>query len=52
MKYLVESDNKIIAMTKIRDAFASIVNAITVAPNTTNGERKKSLKTIFTPFCA
>ena len=33
-------------------AFTSIVNAIIAAPNTINGERKKSLNAMFTPDCS
>ena len=39
-----------IAAANIRAAFTSIVNAIIIAPNTINGERKKSLNTRLTPF--
>ena len=44
------TDKTGIATTNMRAAFTSIVKAITIAPNTINGERIKSLKNIFTPF--
>ena len=45
-------DNSGITTTKITADFTSTVNAITIAPNTINGERRKSRSTIFTPACA
>ena len=41
-----------IATAKINAAGTSIVNAMIIAPNTTKGERKKSLSVKFTPFCS
>ena len=40
-----------IAPTKTKALLTSIVNAIIIAPKTIKGERKKSLKNRFTPFC-
>ena len=37
---------------KIIAAFQSIVNAMTIAPKTINGERRNRRKNILTPFCA
>ena len=39
-----------IAATNISAALTSIVNAIIIAPNTINGERKNNLNTRLTPF--
>ena len=41
-----------IVTTKIIAAFQSIVNAMTIAPKTINGERRNRRKNILTPFCA
>ena len=38
-------------MTKAIAAFASTVNAITIAPNTTNGERRNRRRNMLIPFC-
>ena len=40
-----------IATTKTSAALTSIVNAIIIAPNTINGERKNRRSTRLTPFC-
>ena len=40
-----------ITATKISAARTSIVNAINIAPNTTNGERRNRRSVIFTPVC-
>ena len=40
-----------ITMTKGIAAFASTVNAITIAPNTTNGERRNRRRNMLIPFC-
>ena len=40
-----------IATTKIIAAFTSTVNAIIIAPNTMNGERRNRRSTRFTPDC-
>ena len=45
-------DNRMIAPTKLSAALKSIVNAMIMAPNTTNGERRNSLSAILTPFCS
>ena len=38
-----------ITMTKITAAFTSTVNAMIIAPNTINGERRNRRSTRFTP---
>ena len=40
-----------IATAKTSAALTSIVNAIIIAPNTINGERKNRRSTRLTPFC-
>ena len=40
-----------IAATNTSAAFTSIVNAIIIAPNTINGERRNSRSTMLIPFC-
>ena len=40
-----------IVTTKTRAAFPSTVNAIIIAPNTINGERRNRRRTRFTPAC-
>jgi hypothetical protein len=45
-------DSKGIVTQKVVADLTSIVKATTIAPNTINGERKNSLKTIFTPVCS
>ena len=45
------SDNSGIATTKTSAAFTSTVNAIIIAPNTINGERRNNLSTRLTPDC-
>ena len=37
--------------TKIRAAFTSMVNAMIIAPNTIQGERRNRRSTILAPFC-
>ena len=44
------TDNTGIATANTNAAFTSIVNAIIIAPKTTNGDLNKSLKARFTPF--
>ena len=45
------TDSRGMVTTKINAAFTSMVKAMTMAPNTINGERRKSRSTILTPFC-
>ena len=45
------SDSSGIVTTKTSAALQSIVNAIIIAPNTTNGDRKNKRKNRFRPFC-
>ena len=40
-----------IVTTKTSAAFASTVKAMTIAPNTTNGDRSSSRSVRFRPFC-
>jgi len=40
-----------IAAANTSAALTSMVNAMIMAPNTMNGERKNNLSTRFTPFC-
>ena len=44
------AESRGIAITNIKAAFTLIVKAIIIEPNTTKGERRKSLKVMFTPF--
>ena len=46
------ADSAAMTATKIHAHRASIVNAITIAPNTTNGERRNSRSVMLTPVCA
>ena len=46
------TDKSGITTTKISAAFTSTVNAMTIAPNTMNGERRNRRSTRFTPDCA
>ena len=41
-----------IATTKMNAAFTSTVNAMTIAPNTMNGERSNRRSVRLTPFCS
>ena len=43
--------NTNITTANIIATLASTINAMISAPNTTNGERKNSLKNKLTPFC-
>ena len=45
------TDSSGMVTTNTSAAFTSIVNAMTIAPNTINGERKNRRRTRFTPFC-
>ena len=45
------TDSNGIATTKTKAAFIFTVNAIIIAPKTTNGERINNRSTIFTPDC-
>ena len=44
-------DNNGMTTTKTSAALTSIVNAITIAPSTTNGERKNKRSAILTAAC-
>ena len=44
-------DKSGIVITNTSAAFTFTVNAMTMAPNTINGERRKSLRIRFTPDC-
>ena len=46
------SDSAAMTATKISALRVSIVKAMIIAPNTTNGERKNSRSVMFTPVCA
>ena len=48
---ILTTDNSGIVTTKTSAAFTSIVNAMIIAPNTINGERRNKRNTRFTPFC-
>ena len=48
----ITTDRSGIAATNTRAAFASTINAIIMAPNTMNGERRNRRSTILTPDCA
>ena len=45
------TDSSGIVTTKVSAAFASTVNAMIIAPNTTKGERSSSRSVILTPYC-
>ena len=46
------TDKSGITTTKINAAFTSTVNAMIIAPNTINGDRRNRRRTRFTPDCA
>ena len=50
-KSIKENGKEVIGVGKISDIFASMVNAIIMAPNTTKGERRRRRRAKFIPVC-